>query len=250
MNVAENPTLARSLLSLAVICAFAVSLAATSKPRGDREPLPPTPDSASTAAATEAVAPDTVFAAVQAATRAISPGTACTDALLDAARKDVRVRAAQSGEGVDVHSIPLVNGSTGLLFTRANAQKDNADDPWRFLNAPLVNTLNPLHYSVVEHAESSVQQNARSLQLHGVFAVVMFGKHALPKTTGEAKLTGGFLDGELVFARTDNGAHVCHVWFEAASSKARMDDFREQVRATMNAALKKTAPSYSVDGSR
>jgi hypothetical protein len=243
----------RTVKSVGVIAVFALSLVATSKP--------PKQDEAG-AEVDAGPSADAVFDAVRAADAAPIPSTACSDALLEAARRDVRV--GTSWEHPDIHKVHLVDSAMAARFSRANAQANNPDDGFRWLSSSAFRDSNPETYQVVENSDSKVKERTRHLTLFPFFAVLRADARKLPaKTPGSDEFTGGSLTGKIVVARVDTGAPICSIAVSAASSstvsfksrgltgksfeKAIQDDFESQATGALRRVFKATAPSFTLD---
>ena len=244
----------RSLASFAIICAFTLSLAATSKPRESGD--------GGGGGGGSAVAADKAFTAINAVAGAPTPPAKCTDALLEATMKSVVT--PESWAKPDKHQMPLVDQPVAARFSRANAKTNYPDDGFWVINAPLVRDLHPKSWDITEQSDSKVSSNVTQLGAHPLFALLRSETRTLPKVNANGDdFTGGTLSGKLVVARMDTGAPVCVIGVTAQSSpsvkfktrgitgksfeKAIRDDFFEQLVAALKAAVKTAAPSFSVD---
>lgn len=242
----------RSLASFGIICAFTLSLAATSKPKDTGEggsvggPLPA----------------DKAFTSITASAQAATPAAKCTDALLETTMASVVL--PETWAKPDRHQMPLVDQPIAAGFTRAHAKTNYPDDGFWVINAPLVRDLHPKSWDITEQSDSKISSNVSQLVAHPLFALLRSDTRVLPKVNaGSDDYTGGTLKGKLVIARMDTGAAICVIPVSAQSSpsvkfksrgitgksleKAIHDDFFEQATAALKDAVKAAAPSFSVD---
>jgi len=239
----------RELLSLAVIGAFSLSLAATSKP----------PEGGASGDAGFNI--DGAYAAVVGAAAQPAPAVTCTDVLLTTTAKTVKT--AESWEKPDLHDVMLIDAPVAAGMSKTAPRQNHPDDGWRWINSQAIRDLYPISWTVTEQSESNNIAKIRSVAARPLFVVLKADARVLPKVTTGDNYVGGKLAGKLVFARIDTGGTVCAVPFSAESSpsvkfktrgitgtsleRAILDDFKDQVRASIRTAATTIGPAWKID---
>jgi hypothetical protein len=235
----------REALSLGVMAAFVLSLAATDKPKAD-----PNHDSGLNA--------DLALKNVNAASNAPIPTATCTAAMLDGLAKSVSVH--ETWESDAARSIEILDLPVAAKISRAGIRTNHDDDGWLWLNGLLVKDLYPKGWNITDQSESKNEDHMNRFAARPFFAVLRADARVLPKVApGGDDFVGGRLAGKLVVSRIDTGAPVCAIPIAAESSskvsfktrgitqttfeKAIQDDFRSQAANALEAATK-TIPGY------